>query len=247
VLFDPAVLQLLLASQATIVGLLWHASNNAGAGSSQAAAAAAVHPYHEELLTAMGVPAAQRQQRGVWQPLLTERDTTRAVGDTLMVTRFLSRRLLLLQQQGHEIGSSSSSSSDACGTSLHTEQQQQQQQQQQQIPDVLLPLLPLWSQPQVELLLLVDEFQVRCASKPELHAAAAEVSAEEQAAACLGSHSAGVMPAIAAAGAATHSPAQQAAVSAEMQARAAISGSGSSSSSAAVAPAMHMPDDILSL
>jgi hypothetical protein len=60
VLLDPAVLQLLLAFQASIVRHLWHLSSNADAGSIQAAAAAAaaaaaVQPYHEELLTAMGV------------------------------------------------------------------------------------------------------------------------------------------------------------------------------------------------
>jgi hypothetical protein len=65
VLFEPAVLHLLLASKASIVRHLWHLSNNTGAGSNQAAAAA-VQPYHEDLLSAMGVPPAGRQQRGVW-------------------------------------------------------------------------------------------------------------------------------------------------------------------------------------
>jgi hypothetical protein len=153
VLFEPAVLHLLLASKASIVRHLWHLSNNTGAGSNQAAAAA-VQPYHEDLLSAMGVPPAGRQQRGVWDTSLTERDTQRAVGNTLMVTRFLWRRsLLVLQQQGQKFGSGSS---NAHGTSILTNQEQQQQQQQQQIPDVLLPLLPQWALLQVELLLLAD-------------------------------------------------------------------------------------------
>jgi hypothetical protein len=96
VLFDPAVLQLLLASQATVVRHLWRRLNNADAGSSQAAAA--VQPYHKELLTAMGVPAADQQQRDMWDIVPTEMDALRALGDTLVVNRFLWRRWLLLQQ-----------------------------------------------------------------------------------------------------------------------------------------------------
>jgi hypothetical protein len=178
--FDPAVLQLLLASQATLVQHLWHLSNDADAGSNQAAAAAAaVHPDHEELLTAMGVPAVSPQQQGVWQPSLTEAQASYARStrvDLLVITRFLWRRRLLLLQ-GRETGgsssSSSSSSSNVDGPNLRAEQQQQQQQQQeqqQQIPDVLLPLLPLWALLHVELLLLVDQLPFKLITLHSLHA-----------------------------------------------------------------------------
>jgi hypothetical protein len=174
VLFDPAVLQVLLAVQAANVRHLWHLSNNAGAGSNQAAA---VHLCHEELLTAMGVPAAgEQQQHCVWDPELQEFYALRAVGDTLVITRFQWRRLLLLLQK--TIGSSSSSES-AGSTSLHAEQQQQkqqrpqqqqqQQQQQHQIPEFLLPLLPLWALLQVELLLLADQLWYKFVTLHSLH------------------------------------------------------------------------------